>query len=128
MANKDMYFKKLRKTYENVKDYSLLEYPICVSYNEDKTLCYIYYPDLDGCDAEGVSFEEALVKAKKAKEEWIHNALNKNQKIPMPYEYNYHSGNFRMRVPKELHESLVKNAEKRGMSLNKYCIELLRKG
>lgn len=38
------------------------------------------------------------------------------------------SGQFRLRVPTELHDALVREAERQGVSLNTLCVALLAGG
>lgn len=128
MSKNNLLEDKLRNIYKDIEDYSKIDYPVHISYNITNKEYIAYFPDLDQLKASGKTIQEALDNANLAKIKWINEALYKKEIIPIPFEYYDVSGSFRIRMPKELHETLTLQAKKRGISLNKYCIELLRKG
>ena len=74
----------------------------------------------------GNTVNDALTNLNDVKINYYNSIENKDE---IPYsEDKEHSGVFRMRVPKSLHKELSINAKTRNMSLNQYCIELLKQG
>ena len=71
------------------------------------------------------TMEEVLESLTDAKRAWITSMLESGQEIYDPTEEVRYSGNIRLRMPKELHKSLVYHAKREGISLNQYCIYLL---
>ncbi len=88
------------------------------------------YPELPGCITCAETLEEVIKNAEDAKYVWLLASLEDNIEIPEPAEesvgYKY-SGNFKLRMPKSLHESLALHAKKEGISMNQYCVYLLTK-
>jgi len=64
----------------------------------------------------------------KAVEEWIEIYEDDGDPLPATTAKKEYSGKFNLRVGKELHEQIAINALKRGESLNKFCVETIRKG
>ena len=106
-----------------------LRYPITIrSLSEEEGGGYLAeYPDLPGCQADGETVEEALSEAEDALTSWIETAKKYNDPIPSPGA-NSHSGQWRIRAPKMLHEKLAYQAKHEGVSLNTLAISLLAEG
>ncbi|NSX27972.1 toxin-antitoxin system HicB family antitoxin [Gardnerella vaginalis] len=47
------------------------------------------------------------------------------QKEPSYHELNDYSGQFKLRLPKELHRQLSEQSQAEGISMNQYCVYLL---
>ena len=62
-----------------------------------------------------------------AVEEWIEIYENDGDPLPAATAKKEYSGKFNLRVGKELHEQIAINALKRGESLNKFCVETIKK-
>ena len=62
-----------------------------------------------------------------AVEEWIKIYENDGAPLPTATANKEYSGKFNLRVGKELHEQIAINALKRGESLNKFCVETIKK-
>ena len=62
-----------------------------------------------------------------AVEEWIEIYENDGDPLPAATSKKDYSGKFNLRVGKELHEQIVINALKRDESLNKFCVETIKK-
>ena len=62
-----------------------------------------------------------------AVEEWIEIYENDGEPLPEATAKKEYSGKFNLRVGKELHEQIAINALKRGESLNKFCVETIKK-
>ncbi len=59
-------------------------------------------------------------------EEWIEIFEQDGQPLPAPTAGKEYSGNFVLRVGKDLHAALAVDALRRGKSLNVHCVGLLR--
>ena len=88
----------------------------------------VMIPELPGCISSGETLQDAYENSIDAKREWLTAALEDNIKIPEPKDLSEYSGQFKLRLPKSLHKSLVENSRKEGVSLNQYCVYLLSKG
>ena len=88
----------------------------------------VSYPELPGCISAGDSVEEAIKNGEDAKREWFMTMLEEGMEIPEPEINNDYSGQFKLRLPKSLHRSLVQQAKREGISMNQYCLYLLSKG
>ncbi|MCK5217988.1 type II toxin-antitoxin system HicB family antitoxin [bacterium] len=82
-------------------------------------------PDLPGCISQGETEKEALKMISEAKALWIEEELERGRSIPLPREK--YSGKFNVRVPKTLHERLVLEAEREGVSLNTEVLAILER-
>ena len=85
------------------------------------------YPELPGCVTCADTLEEVIKNAEDAKREWLLACLEDNIDIPEPTSALQYSGNFKLRMPKSLHESLALHAKQEGISMNQYCVYLLTK-
>ena len=65
------------------------------------------YPELPGCATCADTLEEVIKNAEDAKREWLLACLEDNIDIPEPTSALQYSGNFKLRMPKSLHESLA---------------------
>ena len=88
----------------------------------------VSYPELPGCLSVGDTVEEAIKNGEDAKREWFIAMIEEDMVIPEPEKNNDYSGQFKLRLPKSLHRSLVQRAKKEGISMNQYCLYLLSKG
>ena len=89
-----------------------------------------FFPDLPGCITCGETPEETVCNALDAKRVWLEAALEDDPVIAGPSSANYkseYSGQFKLRIPKSLHRTLVIQAKAEGISLNQYCLYLLTK-
>ena len=87
----------------------------------------VSYPDLPGCITCGETVESAVENALDAKRAWIEAALEEGIEICEPDSLDTYSGQFKLRIPKSLHRSLVEHSRKEGVSMNQYCVYLLSK-
>lgn len=85
------------------------------------------YPELPGCITSGKTIKEAVENAMDAKKAWLEAALEDGTEIEEPDSMKRYSGQFKLRMPKSLHRSLVEHAREEGISLNQYCVYLLSK-
>lgn len=83
------------------------------------------YPDLPGCITCGETIEDVVKNLVEAKKEWLAAAIEDNMEIYEPDSLNDYSGQFKLRIPKSLHRTLVENSKREGISMNQYCVYLL---
>jgi len=79
----------------------------------------------DAFVGDGETVDEAILNLNRLKEELFKYYLEKGIEIPPPPKDEAFSGKFVLRVPKALHQNLVENAQRNGVSLNQYCMSLL---
>jgi predicted HicB family RNase H-like nuclease len=60
-------------------------------------------------------------------EEWIELYENDGDSLPAATAKKDYSGKFNLRVGKELHEQITITALKKGKSINKFCIDSIKK-
>ncbi len=78
--------------------------------------------------ADGETVEETIKNVLNLKDHYIKELYKKGIPIPEPEltkELNEVSGKFVVRIPKELHSSLIQRAKENGISLNQYILYLL---
>lgn len=85
------------------------------------------YPELRGCLTCGDTIESVAANAEDCKRAWLVAAMEDNLEIPEPSDVSEYSGQFKLRIPKSLHKSLVEHSKAEGISMNQYCLYLLTK-
>jgi len=79
--------------------------------------------ELDGCQSDGDTPEEALKNIREAMEGYLEVKLEHSDPIPEPVpEEEAYSGKFVVRIPKSLHRRLAIEAQREGVSLNQYVL------
>ena len=78
-----------------------------------------------GCLTCGETIESAIANAVDAKKAWLESALEEGIEIHEPDSLDEYSGQFKLRIPRSLHRSLVEHSKKEGISMNQYCVYLL---
>jgi len=103
----------------------MFKYSINLAWSEEDS-CYVAtiaeFPDLS---AFGESPEEAVEEAKTAVEGFLKVYEEDGCPVPKPKTLKAFSGQTRLRLPKSLHATLHQEAEREGVSLNTYIINLL---
>lgn len=107
-----------------VKDYMALPYTRLVQELNDESGHYFYgrVLELDGCQSTGSTLEELYEDLSEAMEGYIEVKLENNLPIPIPEKPTDYSGKFNVRLPKSLHQRLVIEADKEGVSLNQLVL------
>lgn len=85
-------------------------------------------PELPGLSAFGETVEEASREAAAAGAAFVRVLAESGSPVPAPLELPTFSGQFRVRVPVSLHETLVARARYEGVSLNTLIVGLLAEG
>lgn len=110
-----------------LNEYMAMPYRMEVVEDKDEGGFVVSYPDLPGCITCGETVESAVENALDAKRAWIEAALEEGIEICEPDSLDTYSGQFKLRIPKSLHRSLVEHSRKEGVSMNQYCVYLLSK-
>lgn len=107
-----------------LKDYMKLPYTRLVQEMNDESGHYFYgrILELDGCQSTGETLDELYESLNEALEGYLEVKLENNLPIPIPESANDYSGKFVVRLPKSLHQKLVIEAKKEGVSLNQYAL------
>ena len=59
---------------------------------------------------------------------WLESMLLAGQQVPEPLKETTYSGKYALQMPKSLHQRLVKQAKREGVSLNQWLVTLLAQG
>ncbi len=102
---------------------NLLGYEIKITPDTDSGYFAVRFPDFRGIVTGGYTLEEAIKNAQEALDLTIDTM--KRSKMPLPKPKSRFSGQFNVRVPKDLHRELVRKAEEEGVSLNALVTYLL---
>lgn len=82
-------------------------------------------PEFPGLSALGASADEAVNALTEAIEVAVDALRADGEPIPEPRLLAPYSGQFRVRVPRSLHQALVSAAEREGVSLNSFVMAAL---
>ena len=85
-------------------------------------------PELTGCVTCADTLEEGFRLLEDAKRAWFAACLEDGIKIPEPSRLDEFSGQFKLRMPRSLHQRLAQRSREEGVSMNQYCLYLLSKG
>ena len=108
----------------SVNDYLELPYNYIIQKINDESGEYYYAHvlELDGCQSDGDTFDEAYKNLREAMRGYIKTKLVNGFDVPVPRTSDDYSGKFIVRLPKSLHQSLAIEAQKEGVSLNQYAL------
>ena len=108
----------------DVNDYMNLPYNYIIQKLNDESGEYYYARvlELDGCQSDGETFDEAYQNVREAMKGYIQTKLDNGFSVPLPNTAEAYSGKFVMRIPKSLHQALSIEAEREGVSLNQYAL------
>lgn len=107
-----------------VADYMKLPYTRLVQEMNDESGHYFYgrILELDGCQSTSDTLNGLYESLNDAMEGYIQIKIQNNLPIPVPETASDYSGKFVVRLPKSLHQRLVIEAEKEGVSLNQLAL------
>lgn len=108
----------------DIKGYMKQPYTRLVQEMNDESGHYFYgrILELDGCQSTGDTLEELYENLDEAMEGYIEVKLENNLPVPIPETPSNYSGKFVVRLPKSLHQRLVIEAEREGVSLNQLAL------
>lgn len=114
-----------RRRMKTLDEYLSLPYRMEIVEDKTEGGYVASYPDLPGCITCGETIEDVVKNLVEAKKEWLAAAIEDNMEIYEPDSLNDYSGQFKLRIPKSLHRTLVENSKREGISMNQYCVYLL---
>ncbi len=112
------------KTFE---EYMKMPYKLEIVPDSEESGFVASYPELPGCITCGSTITDAVNNAEDAKKAWLLSAIEEHIKIAEPESAQSYSGQFKLRIPKTLHKTLVEDSKKEGVSMNQYCVYILAK-
>ena len=90
--------------------------------------CYVgSVPGWVGKCCHGDTEEDVFHKLCQIVDEWIEIYHQDGKPLPLPTAGKKYSGKFQLRVGDELHRALAVYALQAGVSLNNYCVKVLKK-
>ena len=110
---------------KKLNDYLKMSYRMEIIEDKDEGGFVVSFPDLPGCITCGETIEEAVANASDAKKAWLEAAIEEGIEIHEPDSLDDYSGQFKLRIPRSLHRSLMEHSKKEGISMNQYCVYLL---
>ena len=109
-------------------DYYLnMNYPV-LFYRAEEGGYVAEIEELSGCIIEGENLEEIYHRIENARRTWIETAYEDGVDIPLPRTEREYSGRFITRIPSYLHQRLVEQALREGVSLNQHVTTILSIG
>ena len=124
--SKDIRLLKVRqRIMKTLNDYMAMNYRMEIIEDREEGGYVVSYPELPGCLTCGETIESAVANAIDAKKAWLEAALEEGIEIHEPDSLDEYSGQFKLRIPRSLHRSLVEHSKKEGISMNQYCVYLL---
>jgi predicted HicB family RNase H-like nuclease len=113
---------------ESLDFYLSRYYPFVVTADQEDGGFVIEYPDLPGCATQVEEVGEIGPMADEIRTLWVETAYDHDIAIPDPSSPVEYSGKFNVRIPKSLHRSLARAAEREGVSLNQLVVTYLSHG
>lgn len=110
-----------------IDKYLALPYRMEIIEDSEEGGYVVSFPELPGCITCGETIESAVANAEDAKREWIAAALEEGITVRESDALENYSGQFKLRIPRSLHRSLIEHARREGISMNQYCVYLLSK-
>ena len=81
--------------------------------------------EMPSLSAFGATEEQAIRQLKRATRAWLKVLADEGKEPPQPLVDRHFSGEFRLRLPKDLHRKLAREAKRNQVSLNTYCVRKL---
>ena len=110
---------------KTLNEYFKISYRMEILEDKDEGGYVVSFPDLPGCITCGETIESAITNAYDAKRAWLEAAIEDGIDIYEPDNLEKYSGQFKLRIPRSLHRSLVEHSQREGISMNQYCVYLL---
>lgn len=107
---------------KNIDYYMSLPYKMEIIPDETEGGFVVSFPELKGCMTCIDKLSDIEDMAKDAKKSWFEACMEDKIEIPEPKEKESYSGQFKIRMPKELHRELALQAKANNISMNQYCI------
>jgi predicted HicB family RNase H-like nuclease len=101
------------------------QYRIEVFYSEEDEGYIAHLLEVPSLSAFGSTEEKSVRELKRATTAWLKALAAEGKQPPEAIATKNFSGEFRLRLPKELHRKLAVEAERNRTSLNTYCVRKL---
>jgi predicted RNase H-like HicB family nuclease len=101
------------------------KYGISILWSDEDQGYIATCPEFPGLSAFGETAEQSLSEARIALELFIKTYKEDGLPLPEPQSLPEYSGQFRVRIPHNLHRQLAQMAERDGVSLNQFVLEAL---
>lgn len=101
------------------------KYSVTLQWSDDNGGYVALIPELPGVSAVGIDQHEAIREVTDAAQACVDSLEEDGETIPSPFLMPEYSGQFRVRIPRALHQRLVELAKRDGVSLNSYILHLL---
>ena len=105
----------------SLEHYHSLQYSVIIT-ADDNGGYVATIPDLEGCIAEGETFEEAAREIEEVRKIWLEETYLAGAEIPLPRKF---SGTISLRMPPTLHQEVYLEAKRREVSLNTHLVALI---
>ena len=96
---------------KTLNDYMAMNYRMEIIEDREEGGYVVSYPELPGCLTCGETIESAVANAIDAKKAWLEAALEEGIEIHEPDSLDEYSGQFKLRIPRSLHRSLVEHSK-----------------
>ena len=112
---------------KTLNDYMKMNYRMEIVEDADEGGFVVSFPELPGCLTCGETVETAIKNPVDEKKVWFEAEIEEEIEINEPDTMEEYSGQFKLRMPRSLHRSLVEHSKREGISMNQYCVYLLSK-
>ena len=113
---------------KDLEYYMGLGYRIEVVEDKEEGGYALHCPELRGCVTCADTLEQGFEMIEDAKRCWFAACLEDGVPIPEPSGIEDYSGQFKLRMPRSLHKTLMDGSRREGVSMNQYCLYLLSSG
>ncbi len=108
--------------------YKLEDYELKIFYSDEDEAYIATTSEIPSISGIGDTVDEALLELRTVFQLMIETYEKDKEDMPTPYSKRKFSGQFNVRVPSSLHESLVKEAKEENTSLNQLVLAILASG
>jgi predicted HicB family RNase H-like nuclease len=113
---------------QKVEYYMNLPYTMTIKRHDDQGVYYLAgFVELPDLFMVGSTEELAIKELSVVKPEYFEECIKRGFKIPIPVESQKYSGVLNFRMPKDLHRNIAILADKKGVSINKYLVDVVSK-
>jgi len=113
---------------DKLREYLELPYRVELRFDKETDRWFVSFPELPGCDADGATREEALTRGDEVKALWLETAMERGSRLPLPEPEPSYSGRLMLRLSRTLHERVARLANREGVSLNSFLVQLVTQG
>ena len=108
--------------------YMSANYKIEITRDTEDGVYVFSCPELRGCITCADTMEQGVRMIVDAKKSWFTACIENGILIPEPASEAEFSGQFKLQIPRSLHEALIERSQAEGVTINQYCLYLLSSG